>query len=163
MIRRPPRSTLFPYTTLFRSMVGLTLANVIGVPLGTFVAQQTSWRLVLGGIALIGLVTIAGLLAWLPAGAGERSDLRSEVAAFRRGQVWLVLGLTMIGFAALFAVYSYVSPILTELGGIPEAWVTPVLALFGIGTTVGTLAGGRLRSEERRVGKECRSRWSPDH
>jgi DHA1 family inner membrane transport protein len=58
--------------------------------------------------------------------------------------VWLVLGLTMVGFAALFAVYSYVSPILTELGGIPEAWVTPVLALFGIGTTVGTLAGGRL-------------------
>jgi DHA1 family inner membrane transport protein len=49
-----------------------------------------------------------------------------------------------VGFAALFSVYSYVSPILTELGGIPEAWVTPVLALFGIGTTVGTLAGGRL-------------------
>ncbi|SDC58883.1 MFS transporter, DHA1 family, arabinose polymer transporter [Geodermatophilus telluris] len=125
-------------------MVGLTLANVVGVPLGTFVAQQTSWRLVLGGIAVIGLATIAGLLAWLPAGAGERSDLRSEVAAFRRGQVWLVLGLTMVGFAALFAVYSYVSPILTELGGIPEGWVTPVLALFGVGTTVGTLAGGRL-------------------
>ncbi|SFP58131.1 MFS transporter, DHA1 family, arabinose polymer transporter [Geodermatophilus dictyosporus] len=125
-------------------IAGLTLANVVGVPLGTFVAQQTSWRLVLGGIALIGLATIAGLLAWLPAGAGERGDLRSEVAAFRRGQVWLVLGLTMVGFAALFAVYSYVSPILTELGGIPEGWVTPVLALFGVGTTVGTLAGGRL-------------------
>jgi len=125
-------------------ITGLTLANVIGVPLGTFVAQQTSWRLVLGGIALIGLLTIAGLLAWMPDDAGESADLRGELRAFRRPQVWLVLGLTMVGFAAMFAVYSYVSPILTELGGIPVGWVTPVLGLFGVGTTVGTLAGGRL-------------------
>ena len=123
---------------------GLTVANVVGVPLGTFVAQQASWRLVFGGIAVIGLVTIAGLLAWVPRDAGEPADLRTELAAFRRGQVWLVLGLTVIGFSALFTVYSYVSPILTELGGIPVEWVTPVLALFGVGTTVGTLAGGRL-------------------
>lgn len=125
-------------------MVGLTLANVIGVPLGTFVAQQTSWRLVLAGCAVIGLVTIAGLVAWMPAVSGEKTDLRSELRAFRRRQVWMVLGLTMIGFAALFSVYSYVSPILTELGGLTEGWVTPVLALFGVGTTIGTLAGGKL-------------------
>ncbi|SDN44386.1 MFS transporter, DHA1 family, arabinose polymer transporter [Klenkia soli] len=125
-------------------MVGLTLANVVGVPLGTFVAQQTSWRLVLAACAVIGLVTIAGLAAWMPAVSGERTDLRSELRAFRRRQVWMVLGVTMIGFAALFAVYSYVSPILTELGGLTEGWVTPVLALFGIGTTIGTLAGGKL-------------------
>lgn len=125
-------------------ITGLTLANVVGVPLGTFIAQQLSWRLVMGGVAVIGLVTIAGLLAWMPAVAGERTDLRSELSAFRRRQVWLILGLTMVGFAAMFAVYSYVSPILTELGGIPEGWVTPVLALFGVGTTIGTLSGGRL-------------------
>jgi DHA1 family inner membrane transport protein len=125
-------------------ITGLTLANVIGVPLGTFVAQQASWRVVLGAIALIGVATIAGLLAWMPSDAGEPTDLRGELRAFRRGQVWLVLGLTMVGFSALFAVYSYVSPILTELGGIPSGWVTPVLGLFGVGTTVGTLAGGRL-------------------
>ncbi|SNS33752.1 MFS transporter, DHA1 family, inner membrane transport protein [Geodermatophilus pulveris] len=125
-------------------LVGLTLANVVGVPLGTFAAQQTSWRLVLGAIAVIGLVTIAGLLAWMPRALGEPGDLRTELAAFRRGRVWLVLCLTMVGFSALFAVYSYVSPILTELAGLPVEWVTPVLALFGIGTTVGTLVGGRL-------------------
>ncbi len=125
-------------------IVGLTLANVVGVPLGTFVAQQTSWRIVLGAVAVIGLVTIAGLVAWMPAVHGERTDLRSELRAFGRRQVWMVLGVTMVGFAAMFAVYSYVSPILTELGGIPEVWVTPVLALFGVGTTLGTLAGGRL-------------------
>ena len=125
-------------------ITGLTVANVVGVPLGTFVAQQTSWRLVLAAIAVIGLVTIAGLLAWMPAELGEPGDLRTELAAFRRGRVWLVLGLTVVGFSALFAVYSYVSPILTELGGLPVEWVTPVLALFGVGTTVGTLVGGRL-------------------
>ncbi|GHE13859.1 MFS transporter [Klenkia taihuensis] len=123
---------------------GLTVANVVGVPLGTFVAQQASWRLVPAACAAIGLVTVAGLLAWMPALANEATDLRSELRAFRRRQVWMVLGVTMVGFAALFAVYSYVSPILTELGGLPEAWVTPVLALFGIGTTVGMLAGGRF-------------------
>jgi DHA1 family inner membrane transport protein len=125
-------------------ITGLTVANVVGVPLGTFVAQQTSWRLVLAAIAVIGLVTIGGLLAWMPAELGEPGDLRTELAAFRRGRVWLVLGLTVVGFSALFAVYSYVSPILTELGGLPVEWVTPVLALFGVGTTVGTLVGGRL-------------------
>jgi MFS transporter, DHA1 family, inner membrane transport protein len=125
-------------------IVGLTLANVVGVPLGTFVAQQSSWRLVLGAIAVIGLVTIGGLLAWMPSDAGEPAGLREELAAFRRGSVWLVLALTMVGFAATFSVYSYVSPILTDLAGIPEAWVTPVLGLFGVGTTIGTLLGGRL-------------------
>ena len=125
-------------------ITGLTVANVIGVPLGTFVAQQLSWRVVFAAVAGIGLVTIAGLLAWMPTVAGEPTDLRSELTAFRRRGVWLVLGTTMIGFAALFSVYSYVSPILTDLGGIPEAWVTPVLGLFGVGTTVGTLMGGRL-------------------
>jgi DHA1 family inner membrane transport protein len=125
-------------------VAGLTVANVIGVPLGTFVAQQLSWRAVFAAVAAIGLVTIAGLLAWMPTVAGEPTDLRSELTAFRRRAVWLVLSLTMIGFAALFAVYSYISPILTELAGIPEGWVTPILGLFGAGTTVGTLAGGRL-------------------
>jgi MFS transporter, DHA1 family, inner membrane transport protein len=125
-------------------IAGLTLANVVGVPLGTLVAQQLSWRLVFAAVAGIGLLTIAGLLAWMPRVAGEPTDLRSELGAFRRGGVWLVLGLTMVGFAALFSVYSYVSPILTELAGIPEGWVTPVLGLFGAGTTIGTLAGGRL-------------------
>ena len=125
-------------------ITGLTLANVVGVPLGTFVAQQLSWRVVFAAVAVLGLVTIAGLMAWMPRVAGEPTDLRSELSAFRRRSVWLVLSLTMIGFAALFSVYSYISPILTELGGIPEGWVTPVLGLFGVGTTIGTLAGGRL-------------------
>src|SRR4051794_33494451 len=98
----------------------------------------------MGGIAAIDLVTIAGLLAWMAGDAGEPADLRTQLVAFRRGQVLLVLALTMIRFAAPFAVYSSVSPIPTEPGGLPSAWVTPVLALFGVGPTIGTLAGVRL-------------------
>jgi DHA1 family inner membrane transport protein len=127
-------------------VTGLTLANVIGVPAGTWVAQQTSWRLVLAAIAGIGVLTIAGLLAWLPPDGGEPTDLRTELSAFRSRQVWLVLALTMVGFAATFSVYSYVAPILTDLAGFSSGSVTPVLALFGVGTTVGTLLGGRLGS-----------------
>ncbi|MGY5885920.1 MFS transporter [Modestobacter lacusdianchii] len=124
--------------------VGLTLANVVGVPLGTFVAQQLSWRLVFGGAAAIGLLTIAGLVAWMPRVASAPTDLRQELGAFRRRQVWLTLAVTTIGFAALFSVYSYISPILTDLAGMPESRVTVVLALFGLGTTAGTLLGGRM-------------------
>src|SRR3954464_14130767 len=65
-------------------ITGLTVANVIGVPLGTFVAQQLSWRLVFAAVAAIGLVTIAGLVAWMPTVTGEPTDLRSELGAFRR-------------------------------------------------------------------------------
>jgi MFS transporter, DHA1 family, inner membrane transport protein len=124
--------------------LGFTVANIVGVPLGTVVAQLASWRVVLGSISTIGVVCIAGLIAWLPRDADEPSDLKAELSGFRRGRVWLVMGLTMVGFAATFAVYSYVRPILTDLAGIPDMWVTPVLALFGVGTTVGTLLGGRL-------------------
>jgi DHA1 family inner membrane transport protein len=131
-------------SAIAQMMVGLTLANVVGVPLGTWVAQQLSWRVVFAAVAVIGLLTITGLLALLPRDVGQPASLRAELSAFRRSRVWLVLGLTMVGFAALFAVYSYVSPILTDLGGLSEGWVTPVLGLFGVGTTVGTLIGGRL-------------------
>ena len=79
--RRPSAGAARPGHQAISLMVtGLTLANVIGVPLGTFVAQQASWRLVLGAVAVIGLVTIAGLLAWMPAGRG-RADRPARRAA----------------------------------------------------------------------------------
>ena len=123
--------------------VGLTAANVAGVPLGTWVGQHLSWRYTFAGIAGIGLLTIVALRLFLPADQ-QRIDLRSEFGAFRRPQVWLGLAVTTIGFGSLFAVYSYVTPILTELSGLGAGGVTLVLALFGVGTTIGTLAGGRF-------------------
>ena len=123
--------------------LGLTISNIVGVPSATFLGQQIGWRWIFGIIALIGVVTILALRAWLP-DDDIRIDLRVEMAAFRRRQVWLGLGITTIGFGSLFAVYSYISPILTELAGISENGVTIVLVLFGVGTTIGAIVGGRL-------------------
>lgn len=121
--------------------LGLTISNVIGVPAATWLGQQIGWRLIFVGIAGLGIITAIALRLWLPAD-DIRIDLRSELGAFRRPQVWFGLGITTIGFGSLFAVYSYISPILTTLAGVSEAGVTIVLVLFGIGTTAGALAGG---------------------
>jgi DHA1 family inner membrane transport protein len=123
--------------------LGLTISNVIGVPAATWLGQHIGWRLIFAGIAGIGLVTVVALRSWLP-NDEIRIDLRAELGAFRRKQVWLGLGITTIGFGSLFAVYSYIAPILTDLAGVSENGVTVVLVLFGAGTTVGALAGGWL-------------------
>ncbi len=123
--------------------LGLTISNVVGVPAATFIGQHFGWRVIFGSIALIGVVTVFALRAWLPVD-DIQMDLRAEIASFRRKQVWLGLGITTIGFGSLFAVYSYISPIMSELAGVGENGITVVLVLFGLGTTVGAIAGGRL-------------------
>ncbi len=123
--------------------LGLTVSNVIGVPGATWLGQHIGWRLIFVGIAAVGVLTVVALHAWLP-DDDIRLDLPTELAAFRRKQVWLGLGITTIGFGSLFAVYSYISPILTDLAGVSQNGVTVVLVLFGLGTTAGALLGGRL-------------------
>ena len=122
--------------------LGLTISNIVGVPGATWLGQHIGWRWIFVIIAAIGVVTVAALRAWLP-NDDIRIDLRVEMTAFRRRQVWFGLGITTIGFGSLFAVYSYISPIMTELAGVSENGVTVVLMLFGIGTTIGALVGGR--------------------
>lgn len=123
--------------------LGLTISNVVGVPAATWLGQHVGWRLIFGGIAVMGLITVVALRAWLP-DDDIRLDLRAEIGAFRRKQVWVGLGITTIGFGSLFAVVSYISPILTNLAGVTGNGITVVLVLFGLGTTVGALAGGRI-------------------
>lgn len=123
--------------------LGLTISNIVGVPGATWLGQHIGWRWIFAIIAMVGVVTIVALRAWLP-DDDIRLDLRVEMAAFRRRQVWLGLGITTIGFGSLFAVYSYISPIMTDLAGVSENGVTVVLVLFGVGTTIGALVGGRV-------------------
>src|SRR6478736_5993761 len=126
-------------------LAGLTIANVVGVPLGTYLGQQAGWRtafMIVAGIFAAATVFIA---IFVPAHAGDPvRTIREELKVFRVGQVWLTLGIGAIGFGGFFAVYSYVAPMITEVSG-SAAWVVPIiLALMGIGMTIGNLAGGYL-------------------
>ncbi|PKT72358.1 MFS transporter [Streptomyces populi] len=133
--------------------LGLTVANIAGVPAATLVGQHLGWRATFLGVSAIGAVAIASLFLLIPPVPGPTpgGGLRGELAALRPLPVWLALGTTVAGFAALFAAYSYIAPMLTDAAGYTEGSVTPLLALFGVGATAGNLLGGRLADHAMRA------------
>ncbi|HEY0185894.1 MAG TPA: MFS transporter [Cellulomonas sp.] len=126
-------------------MAGLTIANVVGVPLSTVLGQTLGWRVAFVAVGALGLITLVALWRWVPALAvREDASVRTELRALRNTRLWVACVAGAIGFGGMFAVYSYVSPLLTDVTGMAEATVPVVLALFGVGMTIGTLLGGRL-------------------
>lgn len=124
---------------------GLTIANVIGVPAITWLGQAAGWRVAYLAVAGIFAVTFLAVLLAVPWQAGDpKATMKRELRAFSRVQVWFALAIGAIGFGGLFSVYSYIAPLATEVTGLPAALVPVVLIVFGIGMTVGNLAGGRL-------------------
>jgi MFS transporter, DHA1 family, inner membrane transport protein len=125
---------------------GLTVANILGVPFGTWLGQQFGWRSTFWAVALVGLVAVAVIAALVPKdkGAVEVSDWRADLRAIGRGPVLLGLLTTVLGYAGVFAVFTYIAPALTQITGLPEAAVSPILLIFGGGLVVGNLLGGRL-------------------
>ncbi|MEU9841511.1 MFS transporter [Actinomadura sp. NPDC048032] len=124
---------------------GLTVANVVGVPLGTFVGQTAGWRvtfLIVAALGVLGLAGVARLVPDLPRPEGVR--LRHEVAAFRSTQVVLAMAMTVLGFGGVFAAITYIAPMMTEVGGFAESSVTWLLVVFGLGMVAGNLIGGRF-------------------
>ncbi|MFJ7159847.1 MFS transporter [Streptomyces sp. NPDC101118] len=123
---------------------GLTVANVVGVPLGTFLGQRAGWRvtfLVVAALGVVGLLGIARLVPELPRPEGVR--LRHELAAFRNVQVLLAMAMTVLGFGGVFAAITYIAPMLTGVTGFAGSSVTWLLVLFGLGMVGGNLVGGR--------------------
>jgi len=132
-------------TAVSRVLLGLTVANIVGVPVGTFLGQAMGWRaafLVVSGIALLATLGVAAFVPRQPAAPG--AGLRQELSELGRPQVVLGLTTAVFGFAGVFAVYSYVSPMMTELAGMSSSSVPVVLALFGVGMTLGSLVVGPL-------------------
>ena len=126
-------------------MLGLSVANVLGVPAATWLGQNLGWRAAYWLVALLGMVTVALVLAFVPASDGDRSATwRSELAALRRPQVVLTLLAGAIGFGGMFAVYTYIVPTLTEVGGLPESAAPVFLLAFGLGMVAGTWVAGRM-------------------
>ncbi|MER8072578.1 MFS transporter [Streptomyces sp. NPDC094034] len=125
--------------------LGLTVANIIGVPAATLLGQSLGWRatfLVVTVIGLIALAALARLVPHIPLEAHQ--SVGREIRALGDRQVLLGLATAVFGFAGVFAVYSYLASITTEVMGFGESSVTLVLALFGIGMTLGALVAGPL-------------------
>jgi DHA1 family inner membrane transport protein len=124
---------------------GLTLANVLGVPLGTALGQLAGWRMPFWGVAVLGVLSLIGLWRVLPSGHDqEKADLRSEIRQLGSAGIWAALTTTMLFSAAVFALFTYVAPLLEDVTQISPHGVTWTLFLIGIGLTVGNYLGGRL-------------------
>ncbi|MFI6586358.1 MFS transporter [Embleya sp. NPDC050493] len=137
-----PEKKAAAISTMF---AGLTLANVLGVPLGTLIGQSVSWRLtflLVAALGVLGAVGIARLVPEQPKPEGVR--LRHELAVFRNVQVLLAMGMTVLGFGGVFAALTYVKPMMTDVAGFSEGAVTWLLAVVGLGMLVGNAVGGRL-------------------
>lgn len=125
---------------------GLTAANVFGVPFGTFVGQQFGWRATFWAISVIGVIAFAGIavLVTVPRTDGQRVSLRQELGAFRSGQVWLSLTVTVLAYGGMFGAFTYIAYTLTGVTGFAASTVPWLLVLFGVGLVAGNFAGGRL-------------------
>jgi DHA1 family inner membrane transport protein len=124
---------------------GLTLANVLGVPFGTFIGQQFGWRVAFWVVSGLGVAALAGVSALVP----NRHDtgpagLAHEMRVMRDPQVWLALAMTIFGFGSVFVVFTFIAPILEQVSGFSPHGVTLVLVLFGAGLTLGNTIGGRF-------------------
>ncbi|RZJ67636.1 MAG: MFS transporter [Flavobacterium sp.] len=124
---------------------GLTIANVVGVPLGTYVGHSMSWRYTFVIIAVIGVITVVSLIFMLPKIEKNASgNLKTQLKFFGKTEAWLIIFITAIGFGGLFCWISYIAPLLTDISGFAAEDVPFILILAGVGMVVGNFAGARL-------------------
>jgi len=136
----PKERSASAISTMF---TGLTLATVLGVPFGTLIGDRFGWHAPFALIALLGVVALISLWVLVPHVAYEASDLRAELRALVTGRLALALATTMLGFAGVFTLFTYIAPLLEMRTGFSPATVSGVLVLFGIGTTAGNIFAGR--------------------
>jgi DHA1 family inner membrane transport protein len=126
-------------------MIGLSVANLVGVPAATWMGQHLGWRSAYWLVTGLALLTAALVVVFVPACPGDpAASGRRELRAFREPQVWLTLLAGAIGFGGMFAVFSYVAPTVTEVGGLADGAVPVFLLVFGLGMVFGTWLAGEL-------------------
>ncbi|MBN4926104.1 MFS transporter [Hoyosella rhizosphaerae] len=126
-------------------MLGLSIANVVGVPIATALGQQLGWRAAFALVATIGAITVVLLAAWVPdVPQPIGASMRGELAGFRNIQIWLTLFTGIVGFGGMFAVYTYISSTMQQETGLSRALVPLVLMLYGVGMVIGNLLGGAI-------------------
>ena len=124
---------------------GLAIANVVGVPFGTYLGQNLGWRSAYVLVTIIFAITVVAIAVSVPFRPGDRTaTMRNELTAFTRLQVWLTLAVGSIGFGGIFAVYTYIAPVVTDVSGLDASLVPWVLVVFGAGMTIGNFVSGWL-------------------
>jgi len=125
---------------------GLTVANILGVPFGTWLGQGFGWRATFWAVTVVGLAALAVIAAFVPrdTAAQEPTKLRDDLAVLGRRSVLVGLLTTVLSWVGVFAVFTYIAPILTRITGFQDAAVSPILLVFGAGLVAGNLFGGRL-------------------
>lgn len=139
----PPDRKATAISILF---TGLTTATLLGVPAGAWLGLAYGWRATFCAVAVLGVLATVIIATLVPADhrRGESSSIRAEVRAVSQHQVLLGLLVTVLGYAGVFTVFTYIQPILTRISGFAEAAVSPILLVFGVGFIVGNLFGGWL-------------------
>lgn len=125
---------------------GLSIANVLGVPAGAFLGEHLGWRAAFWAVGAASAIALVGVLARIPyiPVPEAKPRLRDELAIYRDRQVLLSVTVTALAAGGVFCAFSYLAPLLTDVSGLDESWVSAVLGLFGIGALVGTTIGGRV-------------------
>ncbi|ULL13052.1 MFS transporter [Paenibacillus sp. H1-7] len=123
---------------------GLTLANILGVPFGTYLGQAYGWRSTFWAITLIGIIALIGIVILVPKVASAVSSLQKELGVLKRPAVHIALLMTVFGFGGVFTAFTYISPILVDITGFSPGSVSYILVLFGVGITIGNIYGGKL-------------------
>ncbi|MEN3291050.1 MAG: transporter, family, arabinose polymer utilization protein [Burkholderiales bacterium] len=132
-------------TAVATMFAGLTIANIIGVPIGTYVGHNFSWRYTFIIVAAIGVLAAVSLKQWIPYLEPNRSGgFIADLHIFRRIDLWLAVAITSIGTGGLFAWFSYIAPLLTDVSLFSPGSIPLIMTLAGVGMTVGNLVGGRL-------------------
>lgn len=126
-------------------MAGLTVATIIGAPLATYVGQTFGWREAYGAVIVIATIAIIALYVSVPrTEALNGRPISVKLAALRRGSAWGLMLVAATGVSSIFAVYTLIGPLITEVAGLSAGIVPVALAVFGIGMTLGNLLGGFL-------------------
>jgi DHA1 family arabinose polymer transporter-like MFS transporter len=124
---------------------GLTLANLIGVPIGTYIGHHFIWRYTFILIAIVGLLTLLFISLWMPnLEKNNNVNMKTQLKFFKQIDAWLIIGITAIGFGGLFAWISYIAPLLINVSKFSAGDVSYILILAGFGMVVGNFAGGKL-------------------
>jgi DHA1 family arabinose polymer transporter-like MFS transporter len=124
---------------------GLTVANIIGVPLGTYLGHNFTWRISFALISLVALLAILSLKLWMPnLKAQNQTNFKDSLKIFGKIDMWMVIGISAIGTGGFFAWISYIAPVITQVAGFSNNMLTVIMVIIGLGMAVGNFIGGRL-------------------